>query len=348
MSIERALQVISFLIATAVLIISTVIFFSGFDAASVPHAALPLLGEGSTSTLPSDQKSLAANFASSSPAPLNGELPKNSTTSLRPIAEVKKAKRVQTPGPLIPPPPSSKAPTMTSAASSTGIAVPQVASPDALTAKDVIVLTNAERAKEHLSPLSTDDRLSRMAEAKAKDMIDRQYFAHMSPTGVDVVGLSLKFGYDYLNIGENLALGDFVSSRDVVTGWMNSPGHRANIMNTSYHAIGVAAMKGSYQGKVVWYAVQEFGRPITDCPPPAGTVQKQIDDWEADIALLEKTMATLDQIINNGDGDAATQNSVIDEFNATVAKHNDLVAAVKSAIKEYNTEVDRYNACISS
>jgi uncharacterized protein YkwD len=93
-------------------------------------------------------------------------------------------------------------------------------------------------------------------------MFENQYFAHESPTGEKVSDLAKKFGYDFLLIGENLAMGNFSSDEDLVLAWMESPGHRENILNEKYQEIGVAVKKGIFEGKEVWIAVQHFGLPF--------------------------------------------------------------------------------------
>ena len=104
--------------------------------------------------------------------------------------------------------------------------------------QEVIRLTNVERAKYGLKPLTEDWELSRVARYKSQDMHDRRYFDHNSPTYGTPFQMMRAFGLSYRSAGENIAMG-YRTPQSVVTGWMNSSGHRANILNSSYTKIGV-------------------------------------------------------------------------------------------------------------
>ncbi|MFF5996373.1 SafA/ExsA family spore coat assembly protein [Lysinibacillus sp. KU-BSD001] len=104
--------------------------------------------------------------------------------------------------------------------------------------EEVVRLVNVERAKEGLAPLSIDWELSRVAKYKSQDMHDKNYFSHTSPTYGSPFDMMKQFGISYKSAGENIAKGQ-TSAAQVVNDWMNSPGHRANIMNTSYTHIGI-------------------------------------------------------------------------------------------------------------
>ncbi len=104
--------------------------------------------------------------------------------------------------------------------------------------EEVVRLVNVERAKQGLSPLSIDWELARVAKYKSQDMHDRNYFSHTSPTYGSPFDMIKNFGISYKAAGENIAKGQ-KSAAQVVQAWMNSQGHRANIMSTSYTHIGV-------------------------------------------------------------------------------------------------------------
>ena len=104
--------------------------------------------------------------------------------------------------------------------------------------QEVIRLTNLERAKYGLKPLTEDWELSRVARYKSQDMHDRRYFDHNSPTYGTPFQMMKAFGLSYRSAGENIAMG-YRTPQAVVTGWMNSSGHRANILNSSYTKIGI-------------------------------------------------------------------------------------------------------------
>lgn len=112
--------------------------------------------------------------------------------------------------------------------------------------QEVVRLTNAERAKYGLAPLRMDWELCRVARYKSQDMHDLRYFSHTSPTYGTPFAMMKAFGLTYRSAGENIAMG-YVSPAAVVNGWMNSEGHRANILNASYTKIGVGyAADGNY------------------------------------------------------------------------------------------------------
>jgi uncharacterized YkwD family protein/spore coat assembly protein SafA len=111
----------------------------------------------------------------------------------------------------------------------------------------VITLTNQERAKNGLKPLTANWELSRVARYKAMDMRDKNYFSHTSPTYGDPFTMMKNFGIAYTAAAENIAAGQS-TPQAVVQAWMNSSGHRANILNAAYTEIGVGYAKGgSYQ-----------------------------------------------------------------------------------------------------
>lgn len=110
----------------------------------------------------------------------------------------------------------------------------------------VVELVNQERAKAGLKPLTYDSQLSQVARLKSEDMRDKQYFSHNSPTYGSPFDMMKSQGISYRTAGENIAAGQS-SPQQVVQAWMNSPGHRANILSNQYSQIGVGyASGGSY------------------------------------------------------------------------------------------------------
>jgi uncharacterized YkwD family protein len=110
-------------------------------------------------------------------------------------------------------------------------------------------LVNKERANAGLSALSSDSALSSMALAKAKDMYNNNYFSHTSPTYGSPFAMMTAFGIKYSYAGENIAMGQR-TPQEVMTAWMNSAGHRQNILSPNFAKIGVAYYNGEW--------VQEF------------------------------------------------------------------------------------------
>ncbi len=121
-------------------------------------------------------------------------------------------------------------------------------------------LANSERAKENLPVLAYNTTLEAAAKMKADDMAAKTYFAHTSPEGITPWFWFQKAGYSFFYAGENLAV-DFDESDEVTRAWMQSPTHRANIMNGRFSEIGVATAEGTHKGHKTTYVVQMFGTP---------------------------------------------------------------------------------------
>ncbi len=138
----------------------------------------------------------------------------------------------------------------------------------AITPDNILSLTNDSREQNGLGALSANSKLARAAQAKADDMLARQYFAHITPDGKQPWDFISATGYAYQAAGENLAI-NFVQAEEVETAWMNSPGHRANILNTSFREIGIGISTGTYNGNAVIFVVQMFGTPPAVAISPA-------------------------------------------------------------------------------
>ncbi len=124
-------------------------------------------------------------------------------------------------------------------------------------AEAVLNLVNAERKKQGLQSLTLSTKLTNVATMKAKDMAVNNYFDHNSPTYGSPFQMMQKYGISYHAAGENIAAGQR-TPEEVMQAWMNSSGHRANILNSSYTQLGVGYYKGGSYG-VYW--VQEFIKP---------------------------------------------------------------------------------------
>jgi uncharacterized YkwD family protein/spore coat assembly protein SafA len=104
--------------------------------------------------------------------------------------------------------------------------------------QEVIRLVNEIRTENGLRPLTYDWELSRVARYKSQDMKDNKYFSHTSPVYGSPFQMMKSFGISYRSAGENIAKG-YATPEAVIEGWMNSSGHRANILNSSFTHIGV-------------------------------------------------------------------------------------------------------------
>ncbi len=111
--------------------------------------------------------------------------------------------------------------------------------------QQVLDLVNKERTSNGLSPLTLNAEVSKVAQMKSEDMRDKNYFSHTSPTYGSPFDMLKKFNVKYTYAGENIAKGQ-KTPEAVVNAWMNSEGHRANILNPNYTQMGIGyALKGS-------------------------------------------------------------------------------------------------------
>lgn len=210
----------------------------------------------------------------------------------------------------------------------------------------IIKWTNRNRADNGLPPLVENSTLDKSASIKVKDMFDKQYFEHVSPSGVGVSDLGGSVGYEYIVIGENLALGNFKNNESLLNAWMNSPGHRANILNNRYTEIGVGVARGIYNGKEVWLAVQHFGLPKSACPSIDEVLKGKIEILKNQASIMEKDLKGRKAIIDSEVVyDGLSHNEQIDEYNKMVQKYNSLITNIKNYISTYNDSVRSFNKC---
>ncbi len=214
-----------------------------------------------------------------------------------------------------------------------------------LSVAGIIKYTNIERVKAGLKPLVIQSKLGQSAIRKADDMFDRQYFEHVSPQGISASDLVKDVGYNYELIGENLALGDFGTDQKLVQAWMDSPKHRANILNPKFTEIGVSASNGMFKNEKQWIFVQHFGRPQPDCPKANITLKEQID---AERVILQREESALKKIASDIESDPTSVNqSFLDQYNTRVASYNSKLTALKESAAMYNEQVVQYNTCLN-
>ncbi len=150
--------------------------------------------------------------------------------------------------------PAASKPSATKPAPQKPAATPAVSGDYAAFQKRVVELVNAERAKNGLKPLTMNAQVNKTATLKSQDMAKLGYFDHNSPTYGSPFDMMKKYGISYRTAGENIAMGQ-TTPEQVMKGWMNSPGHRANILKASFTQIGVGVAKNS-SGRLYW--TQQF------------------------------------------------------------------------------------------
>lgn len=215
-----------------------------------------------------------------------------------------------------------------------------------ITQAGTITWTNINRKNNGLAALEENQKLNAAAAEKAKDILEKQYFDHISPSGKSPQDLLGEAGYGYISSGENLAMGNFANDQELLEAWMASPGHRENILQKGFREIGVAVLSGEYEGEKTWVAVQEFGASLSDCPAVDPKLKKTIKENNAKIASLADALeAKKDEIAKISSKDP-TLPEKIEEFNARVKDYNSLVAKTKKQIETYNGQVSDFNNCI--
>ena len=223
----------------------------------------------------------------------------------------------------------------------------------ALSNDGIIIFTNVEREKNGLNTLKQNNLLMQAATAKLNHMFDEEYFEHVAPSGEDVSYWVDKATYKYITVGENLAFGNFKDSEDMVIAWMESPGHRANILKEGYEEIGVAVGYGEFDGDKVWLGVQIFATPLLSCPTVNETLKAQIDMYNALVKEKEKVLSSLQPVVEEME-DLETQEEydnymiIIDQYNKLVAEHNEVVADLRFTVNVYNDQVKAFNTCIAT
>jgi uncharacterized protein YkwD len=144
---------------------------------------------------------------------------------------------------------------------------------------------NQTRQSLGLPALNGNQKLDEAARLKAENMVQNQYFNHTSPSGITPWFWFLKAGYKYKYAGENLAIG-FFDSKEVYNAWLNSPSHKANIVNPKYTEVGTAVLGGFGQNNAI-VVVQEFGTQL-----PAVTTAKNNNPKPATVQPTKSTVKT--------------------------------------------------------
>jgi uncharacterized protein YkwD len=219
---------------------------------------------------------------------------------------------------------------------------------DTILKSDIVIEeTNKARALNGLNvKLIENERLSRSAEKKVDDMFQQQYFEHISPSGEKVDDLIKDEDYEFIIVGENLALGDFKNEADLVNAWMQSPPHKKNIMNTRYKEIGVSVKKGTFEGRTVWIGVQHFGLYIDECPKIDLELKSKIVSIQKDLEIENSKLEKLNKEISNmTDKESQQYKTKVEEYNNLVTKYNGEILATKKDINTFNKQVENFNKC---
>ncbi|MBU0572446.1 hypothetical protein KKH23_03845 [Patescibacteria group bacterium] len=145
---------------------------------------------------------------------------------------------------------------------------------------EVIRITNEQRVSVGLLPLEANPTLAQAAQAKGADMLNNNYWAHVSPDGTQPWSFFVNAGYSYRYAGENLAR-DFTNPASAVEAWMASPTHKDNLLSANYRDIGIAVIEGDLDGVDTTIIVQFFGTKYTDTVPSVPIAEAQPASTEA-------------------------------------------------------------------
>lgn len=197
--------------------------------------------------------------------------------------------------------------------------------------------TNNDRFEKNYSHLTINPVLVKAAQLKANDMAEKGYFAHTSPEGKSPWYWFRQAGYDFNYAGENLAV-NFSESSEVNTAWMNSPGHRANILNDKFSEIGVATAQGMYQGKTTTFVVQLFGAPKLPSVATATHIEKtKVDGGVAQAKSGMQEPKVLSESISSSDVAVKEGNDLF-----VAVENTDNTAPIKNGSKpEYSNVFER-------
>ncbi len=216
-----------------------------------------------------------------------------------------------------------------------------------ITIPSVIEETNQQRKLHSKSTLIRASELDRSAEVKAEDILNKQYFEHTSPSGITITDLVNDSGYKYLKVGENLALGNFSSAKEVVDAWMASPGHRANILDGAFEEIGIGVAYGKYEGQNVFVIVQHFGRPEKSCPTIDKAILITYKESLEQFDYTEKTLSSIKATIDEGRAKGNLMNDMADQFNELYKKYQIEFDELEHIRQIYNEQVRAFNECLS-
>lgn len=174
-------------------------------------------------------------------------------------------------------------------AMSAGLVLPTTVYASAINASSLIDMTNQVRQEANLKPLEPNHKLTQAAYRKAYDILNHGYFAHTNPSGKPFYQWVEEENYNYLYAGENLAI-DFTTNEGVLGAWLQSPSHRANIINPNYNEIGLVTLRGSWQDHETTVVVQMFGSILTESPTVLG---RTLDSLAKDFRISKNDLTSL-------------------------------------------------------
>lgn len=232
------------------------------------------------------------------------------------------------------------------------LVVNRAVSNSALTEEGTFGETNMARAaNSSYTVFRNSGALGRIAKLRMNDMFEKGYFEHVSPTGESASSVAKFVGYEYVAIGENIALGNFEDDKALVKAWMDSPGHRANILSPKFTELGIAVGKGIYEGKSVWIAVQIFGKPLSECPSVNESLKSDIMSYQNVLSAARDHADSLAKELENSKPNSRAEreayNEKVREYNRLAETINSTLSQLKTVIEKYNEQVAAFNNCVT-
>ncbi len=216
------------------------------------------------------------------------------------------------------------------------------------TEDDIISLTNEFRKEKGLDVLVKNDKLMQSAKMKAEDMKKQEYFAHISPDGIELWNLVQQVDYNYSIIAENIAEGYF-SAESVVDAWMNSEGHRKNILSVELEEIGVAVLEiKNKDGKKSYVLVQHFATPQKEIAIERNVqivcekkVQDNCEKIEEKKDEYQELVKDQKEVIEKAESEGFTRKDLVDLYD-----NLDKLKEVRDQYKEFYAGCQEYiNKC---
>ncbi|MFH0968957.1 MAG: CAP domain-containing protein [Patescibacteria group bacterium] len=205
-------------------------------------------------------------------------------------------------------------------------------------AGDMFNKINSDRVANGDKALEWNSKLCESAELKAQDMDNNNYFEHISPAGVTPWYWIKKEGYNYTFVGENLAL-NYFTSQNAHTALMNSPGHRANILNDNFTEIGINYVRGKLNGQDAFFVVQHFASPAPEKPEikyvcETDKASKQLSDLKDTKKKIEKYLSKAEGIKKDLKN-AGQSTKEVDEYISDMEKKEKEVDGYIKEIQDY-------------
>ncbi len=216
-----------------------------------------------------------------------------------------------------------------------------------LTPTNIIWFTNYYRVYYGLKPLSVSSKLNQSSGDKLRDMFTYQYFEHTRPGSNRTFDIFFdQENYVFIKIGENLALGDFKTSKQVVDAWMASTEHRKNILDPLYTNIGTSFDHGVINGSTTTIFVQHFGKPQSGCPSVDTLLNDHINATKSQIATLRDNIGIKEGELTTTSPLDPSNNTIVSEYDNLVSSYNLITNQLTTLVTSYNKQVVEYDACI--